>query len=424
MSSGFFANCNNFTITGGSFNLWERPASPRSEFRSIRLGDLNLLTQVGPDELLDPFFLQLFGVSEARRMNALIYHDELMTITEFRHLHAGSSLTSAYILYQMLRDYSRAIDRLKADCFPFHRESWYYSIRMSTGLLCIHEAGRQMKTDELNVVWADPEPGYALFPWDISAAPGLSDVEHRLFSKMNAYDIVTLLEPFDWLDQMAVHSEDCVPLGKLIAPVGDWFDFQVAFSHREVDKAICWARGWRTICRYITDVTEMNNTWTRLRVESVPETETNLLIDYTIEGPWRSLKRCWLSHATRLLGPWIAADNHMLNGTVLDVHLQFSQHTPQRNSPTLLPYLFLSSPRIKLDMEGRVSVIIPPQDQRYYWSFDPAGDERLCEELVAQIALPAVEFQLWARGSSWTASQYTLLRDFEEAKKASPVSVS
>ncbi|KAJ7448757.1 hypothetical protein FB451DRAFT_760496 [Mycena latifolia] len=234
---------------------------------------------------------------------------------------------------------------------------------------------------------------------------------------------------FDWLDQIAIHNEECVPLGKLITPAaGDWFDFQVGFSHGEFDEGICWTRGWRTICRYITGITVMNETWTRLRLEPVPGMKTNLLIDYAIEGPWRSLKRCWLSHATRLLGPWIAADNNMLNdlclitGIVLEVRLRFPQHTSHRNSPTLLPYLFLSSPRIKIDMEGRVSVFIPPQDERYYWSFDPAGHERLGEEMAAQIALPDVEFELWARCSSWTASQYTLLRDFEEAKKnASPV---
>ncbi|KAJ7444664.1 hypothetical protein FB451DRAFT_75287 [Mycena latifolia] len=173
-------------------------------------------------------------------------------------------------------------------------------------------------------------------------------------------------------------------------------------------------------------VTEMDNTWTRLHVEPVPETETNLGIRYTIRvkgGPWRSLKRCWLSHATRLLGPWIAADNHLLDdlflitGAVLEVHLQFPEQSAPRDSPTSLPYLFLSSPRIEFDVEGSISVIIPPRDQRYYWSFDPTGDEQLGEELAARIPLPEVEFELLARGSSWTADQYTLLRDFEKAKE-------
>ncbi|KAJ7652273.1 hypothetical protein B0H17DRAFT_1215017 [Mycena rosella] len=174
-------NCRNFTIAGGTFNVWEQPRSPPSDFRSVQLGDLNLLTQMGKEEALTsdvverrgpglvqrkaivgtrkvyrarifgsqdpmmavvyegsqfekwkaeaerhqsvryghpfinsaaynytprslPFVLQLFGVTESRGVNALIYYDELITITQFRQLHRGSLLVSEYIEYQMARD--------------------------------------------------------------------------------------------------------------------------------------------------------------------------------------------------------------------------------------------------------------------------------------------------------------------------------
>ncbi|KAJ7657554.1 hypothetical protein B0H17DRAFT_1213466 [Mycena rosella] len=44
-----FDHCSKFTIAVGTFNVLERPPS---DFRSIRLGDLNLLTQIGNEEEL------------------------------------------------------------------------------------------------------------------------------------------------------------------------------------------------------------------------------------------------------------------------------------------------------------------------------------------------------------------------------------
>ncbi|KAJ7687613.1 hypothetical protein B0H17DRAFT_1203504 [Mycena rosella] len=44
ISSAMFHHCSNFTIAGGTFTVLERPRSPPSDFRSVRLGDLNLLT--------------------------------------------------------------------------------------------------------------------------------------------------------------------------------------------------------------------------------------------------------------------------------------------------------------------------------------------------------------------------------------------
>ncbi|KAJ7199996.1 hypothetical protein GGX14DRAFT_401003 [Mycena pura] len=154
-----FDGCSNFAITGSTFNIWYNPSpsapdegatlvinghqynDPAPEFRSIRLGDIHLLSYVGERKIVEyhavrrkkhtgtvrvvtgrtkvhharifpsqdvftvveyegcnfarwkteaeerqllrhPHMAQLFGTTSSRSMNALIYHDELLPINE------------------------------------------------------------------------------------------------------------------------------------------------------------------------------------------------------------------------------------------------------------------------------------------------------------------------------------------------------
>ncbi|KAJ7686393.1 hypothetical protein B0H17DRAFT_1204294 [Mycena rosella] len=62
-----FHHCSNVTIAGGIFNVWERPRSPPSDFRTIRLGDLNLLTQMGNEEALTSDVVERRGAALVQR---------------------------------------------------------------------------------------------------------------------------------------------------------------------------------------------------------------------------------------------------------------------------------------------------------------------------------------------------------------------
>ncbi|KAJ7657550.1 hypothetical protein B0H17DRAFT_1213463 [Mycena rosella] len=61
-------HCSKFTVTGGTFNVLERPPS---DFRSIRLGDLNLLTQMGNEEELTSDLVERRGPRLVRRKVAV-----------------------------------------------------------------------------------------------------------------------------------------------------------------------------------------------------------------------------------------------------------------------------------------------------------------------------------------------------------------
>ncbi|KAJ7174093.1 hypothetical protein C8R43DRAFT_635402 [Mycena crocata] len=53
-SSSVFEGCTNFTVSGGTFEI-RNPQSPedRSDYRTIRPGDLNLLTEIGKEDIVE-----------------------------------------------------------------------------------------------------------------------------------------------------------------------------------------------------------------------------------------------------------------------------------------------------------------------------------------------------------------------------------
>ncbi|KAJ7462951.1 hypothetical protein FB451DRAFT_1404111 [Mycena latifolia] len=174
-----FDHCSNFTISGGTFNIWERPASPRSDFRSIRLGDLNLLKQVGAVQTLKSDVIDRRGemsvvrnvvVGTRRVYRARIFgSQDPMTAVVYegsRQIYHGMPLTAAYIEYQMARDLQHTVS------------CGYYttSIRVSMGGLCLHEEFSPGDDEDLDVSCPD------LFLWDMTVAPNTKDViEQQLF---------------------------------------------------------------------------------------------------------------------------------------------------------------------------------------------------------------------------------------------------
>ncbi|KAJ7260331.1 hypothetical protein B0H12DRAFT_380448 [Mycena haematopus] len=176
-----FNNCSNVQIVGGSFTNIHLDSQPKSSithsgltaragfaqnFHSVRLGDLNLLSEIGNQETVKyrevrrrktgalvrlervvaskrriyqacvsgrpgavtavvyqgpdvekwmseaekhetfrhPSLVQLYGVSVSRAMNVLIYIDALVPLRDIRELHAGSALASTYVEYGIVRD--------------------------------------------------------------------------------------------------------------------------------------------------------------------------------------------------------------------------------------------------------------------------------------------------------------------------------
>ncbi|KAF8218338.1 hypothetical protein K438DRAFT_1796691 [Mycena galopus ATCC 62051] len=199
--STMFDHCNNFTLNGGTFNIDSRPREPEhdADYRTIRVGDVNLLSLITEEYILEtrvvrhrkrpnrirrqlvitgrkkayharifgsqdvftavvydgidfsslklkvarqsfhrnPNIPQLFGITQSPQMNALIYHDELLP------LRTALSMCTSYISLQVLK-YQLGSQLMRfwrycRDTLPQSMDNLENEdwFRVSTGQLCI-----------------------------------------------------------------------------------------------------------------------------------------------------------------------------------------------------------------------------------------------------------------------------------------------
>jgi hypothetical protein len=82
-------------------------------------------------------------------------------------------------------------------------------------------------------------------------------------------------------------------------------------------------------------------------------------------------------------------------------------------------YLFLYTADIDYS-NGHLTVHLPPAKERYYWSFDPEGEDALPLESLDELLLPHVDFtaQIWC--DRWTQEVYSSIADCQRAKGFDP----
>jgi hypothetical protein len=104
----------------------------------------------------------------------------------------------------------------------------------------------------------------------------------------------------------------------------------------------------------------------------------------------------------------------------LNTDLDFTlRGTFMADAPTDKVYLFLFTPQADV-MDGQLILINPPDTEKYYWAFDPAGLDRLTHRTAEEIGLPAVEFSMEMVVRSWDNRQLDMVRDFHVAKGFDP----
>ncbi|KAJ7872573.1 hypothetical protein B0H13DRAFT_1895305 [Mycena leptocephala] len=84
-----------------------------------------------------------------------------------------------------------------------------------------------------------------------------------------------------------------------------------------------------------------------------------------------------------------------------------------------LGYLFLC-PLAELQAGAPTSFRIP--DRVAYWSLDPSGVDRLCDEAAQDLGFPVIQLQVIIVGASWDVGVYNRIRQFHEGKGSNPYS--
>ncbi|KAJ7787193.1 hypothetical protein B0H14DRAFT_2954908 [Mycena olivaceomarginata] len=91
------------------------------------------------------------------------------------------------------------------------------------------------------------------------------------------------------------------------------------------------------------------------------------------------------------------------------------------NAPTSKVYLFLFNPQVEV-LDGQIIVINPPDAEKYYWSFDPAGLDQLTHEIAEDIGLPTPKFMIVPHGLFLEEEETNLICEFHAAKGFDPES--
>jgi hypothetical protein len=105
---------------------------------------------------------------------------------------------------------------------------------------------------------------------------------------------------------------------------------------------------------------------------------------------------------------------------MLKTDLDFTlRGTFMADAPTDKVYLFLFTPPVEL-VDGQLLVTNPPDTEKYYWAFDPAGLNQLTHNVAEDFGLPTVEFSIRLWGGKWDERDYDLIRDFHVAKGFDP----
>jgi hypothetical protein len=91
------------------------------------------------------------------------------------------------------------------------------------------------------------------------------------------------------------------------------------------------------------------------------------------------------------------------------------------DAPTDKVYLFLFPPQVEV-VDNLLTVTNPPDTEKYYWAFDPAGLDRLTHDVAEDFGLPTVELSTELWGERWEECDYDMIHDFHVAKGFDPYS--
>ncbi|KAJ7818705.1 hypothetical protein B0H14DRAFT_2456117 [Mycena olivaceomarginata] len=174
--------------------------------------------------------------------------------------------------------------------------------------------------------------------------------------------------------------------------------------------------------------------WTRVEYQDNPNLDSHHLAAYCgIEHDLAShVEKWWLSQQTYVhkhLQGVIVADVslHFITGIHFDCILDHQldgftlRGTFMTDAPSDKVYLFLFPPQVEI-LDGQLTIINPPDAEKYYWSFDPVGLDQLTHEIAEDIGLPTPKFMIVADGLFLEEEDTNLLREFHAAKGFDPES--
>ncbi|KAJ7899829.1 hypothetical protein B0H13DRAFT_2029329, partial [Mycena leptocephala] len=341
-----------------------------------------------------PKFLQVYGVSGSRSLYATVFHDDLIPLQEIYSLCQRSSLATAYLhalFGQELWDAETYIHSIAGTYL--HHGSYTPWMRHSTGRLCV----------DLSPTTADrPIPPLSSLV-DAAITGALTLRQHQ--------EIIDHCHSISRWSSESLLVNGPIKLGALV--------YRRSIAEDPVELAsiptcLFEDSGWELRIRGSLSSSKpvrMKNGWTRFDYFNVMTTGMA-----SREIHWPYAANSWLPQANYILnGLGINSDYdnyRIIYG--IDYWLSFSNMadmSPKNGYLFLCPLVHLRS------LDG---TRLAPPSVAAYWSMDPTGVKRLSHWKATMLGFPALAFKMkiWTR--SWDESVYAGLRQFHRGKGFDP----
>ncbi|KAJ7930773.1 hypothetical protein B0H13DRAFT_2264091 [Mycena leptocephala] len=466
-------NCRDFTIQGGTFNVSSTTMEESlGNFRIVKLGDLNLLDEIGKYNVVEQrpvhhrrtgavvrhvkvivgtrrvYRARIFGSQDS--MTAVVYNDaqfeQASTISiewvKCRKAHncgrqlcllffgfTSSASLNALIYHDEMIPFSQ-VQKLHAGSTL----ASYYFINETTRHYFIFTGNKPLEATPFSFQvprGSDCPPGnYIVRPGVHSKLPEVklteNDLGDKLLSTLELDEFYSLLvyNHTRWL-RWASSTPETIVLPSIRNPSCDPAHFKPNDLHAFPTEKHLTLDDSDISPWYTNDLPQevLPTGWTRVdysESHSFWFSATVGLKDYIAPMKW------WLSqnHYVRnhLQGVFNATEfiTSIRFFCNLNAHLDFTlRGTFMADAPTDKVYLFLFPLQVDV-VNNLLTVTNPPDTEKYYWAFDPVGLNRLTHETVEDFGLPAVEFSIGLMGRRWEESDYDMIRDFHVAKRFDP----
>ncbi|KAJ6553213.1 hypothetical protein B0H19DRAFT_1377830 [Mycena capillaripes] len=366
--------------------------------------------------LRHPNLFQLYGILNTPALQAVVFHDDVISAGELLEKYHSSHLPSVFVwacMHQVFWDVVQYVSGLSAN-FLYWTDCTLW-VRRSTGRLCVN----------LTPPESDPVPLYA--------PHGMKEASISLFDLVDDIEMLTSISLQDYHDVCYLHlfrthrASISPHVSVTIGPVRVFCGPQYGDSSEiavSPDCGVCdggWLvagpgveRSWNPYqSSHSLHALVMENGWIRVNSADVALEYRRRIEPDGLRFLWSS----WLAQANHIFDRLDITSN--LNDYVLIDIIQYSIVLSESADDLPSGYLFLC-PLADLQSELPTWFRIP--ECPAYWSLDASGAERLSDEEARKHGFPDLVFGMEIMGKSWDSSVYAGLHRLQEAKGFDPCS--
>ncbi|KAF7353245.1 MFS general substrate transporter [Mycena sanguinolenta] len=351
-----------------------------------------------------PNIVQLYGLISTKKLYAMVFHNELIPYHQFLRRFEHSPVLSTYIMAYCTTEYREATDYICDVIGPSMETSVW--IRPSTGQLC------------LDLAQGGPETSSDLYGLIID----ILRLENVSLDTPDSEDIIISSLSEDQYHELCSQSS-----------IARFQYFQVSTAHA-VGPGIFQLNSQCGTCVSITEPLQtlhelelhwynygnapdeqLPNSWIRYDFPRM----FALNLELNLWFPPYESQKAWLAQANHIFAELQELD--YVEDYVCIYHTEFMLRiTDECDIPE--GYLFVCPPQdFHTGTEPHANLYQWPACPAY-WSLDPSGADRLSMEDARILGFPAIHIETRIWGYSWDHSVYEGLRRFHEGKEFDPYS--